>query len=76
MRYGHPAFAGREEPGFFARMFSFGRSKTVDTSPVRYRVKVTGSGESSTVAVLDSQGRPESGQAGQRIARLLLDDLK
>jgi outer membrane protein assembly factor BamC len=57
-------------------MFSFGRSKNDATGPAKYRVKVTGTGESSTVAVLDSQGRPESGEAGQRIARLLLDDLK
>ena len=76
VRYVDPAFAGREEPGFFARMFSFGRSTTDNTGPAKYRVKVTGTGESSTVSVLDSQGRPESGEAGQRIARLLLDDLK
>jgi uncharacterized lipoprotein len=31
---------------------------------------------SSTVAVLDSQGRPESGEAGKRIVTLLLEDLK
>jgi outer membrane protein assembly factor BamC len=76
VRYVDPAFAGREEPGFFSRLFSFGRSKKEDTGPAKYRVKVTGTGSSSTVAVLDSQGRPESGEAGQRIARLLLDDLK
>ena len=76
VRYVDPAFAGREEPGFFARMFSFGRKNADEGGPAKYRVKVTGSGETSTIAVLDSQGRPESGEAGQRIARLLLDDLK
>jgi len=76
VRYVDPAFAGREEPGFFARMFSFGRKPGNEGGLAKYRVKVTGEGSSSTVAVLDSQGRPENGEAGQRIAKLLLDDLK
>ena len=76
VRYVDPSFAGRSEPGFFARMFSFGSKKTDEGGPAKYRVKVTGSGSSSTVAVLDSQGRPETGEAGQRIAKLLLEDLK
>jgi outer membrane protein assembly factor BamC len=76
VRYVDPAFAGREEPGLFARIFSFARKKPEDGGPAKYRVKVTGTGSSSTVSVLDSQGRPESGEAGQRIAKLLLDDLK
>ena len=43
----------------------------------KYRVKVTPEGTAvSTVAVLDSQGKPEGGEAGKRIISLLLDDLK
>jgi outer membrane protein assembly factor BamC len=76
VRYVDPAFAGREEPGLFARMFSFARKKTDEGGPAKYRVKVTGEASRSTVAVLDSQGRPENGEAGRRIAQLLLDDLK
>ena len=76
VRYVDPAFAGRSEPGLFSRMFRFGSNKADEGGPAKYRVKVTGSGSSSTVTVLDSQGRPETGEAGQRIARLLLDDLK
>ncbi len=76
VRYVDPAFAGREEPGFFSRLFSFGKKKDDANGLAKYRVKVTGEGTSSTVAVLDSQGRPEGGDNGKRIASLLLDDLK
>jgi outer membrane protein assembly factor BamC len=74
VRYVDPKFAGREEPNFISRFFS--RKKDDDGSPVKYRVKVTGEGASSTVAVLDSQGKPENSDNGKRIAGLLLDDLK
>jgi outer membrane protein assembly factor BamC len=75
VRYIDPKFAGREEPNFFTRMFSFGR-KSDEGSPVKYRVKVTSEGVNSNVAVLDSQGKPENSDNGKRIAGLLLDDLK
>jgi outer membrane protein assembly factor BamC len=76
VRYVDPAFAGREEPNFFSRLFSFGKKKDDANGLAKYRVKVTGEGASSTVAVLDSQGKPEGGENGKRIAGLLLDDLK
>ena len=78
VRYVDPKFAGREEPGFFSRMFDNLRGKAPGTegNPVKYRVKVASEGTTSTVSVLDSQGGPENGEAGKRIASLLLDDLK
>ena len=76
VRYVDPAFAGREEPNFFAKLFSFGK-KDEGGGLAKYRVKVTSEGSAtSTVAVLDSQGKPESGEAGKRIVALLLEDLK
>jgi outer membrane protein assembly factor BamC len=75
VRYVDPAFTGREEPGFFSRLM-FWRKKEDAGSPVKYRVKIVSQGASSTVAVQDSQGKPETGEAGKRIAALLLDDLK
>jgi outer membrane protein assembly factor BamC len=42
----------------------------------KYRVKVASEGTTSTVAVLDSQGQPETGEAGKRIVTLLLEDLR
>jgi len=77
VRYVDPAFAGREEPGFFSRLFSFGRKKGDEAGGLaKYRVRVSAEGSSSIVAVLDSQGKPEGGEAGKRIVALLLDDLK
>ena len=76
VRYVDPAFAGREEPGLLTRLFSFGRKKNDDSVLAKYRVKVSSEGTTSTVAVLDSQGRPDSGENGKRIANLLLEDLR
>ncbi|MEP6739391.1 MAG: outer membrane protein assembly factor BamC [Caldimonas sp.] len=76
VRYVDPAFAGREEPSFFARMLSFGRKKTDDGGLAKYRVKVTAEAPGSTVTVLDSQGKPENSDTGKRIVALLLEDLK
>jgi outer membrane protein assembly factor BamC len=75
VRYVDPAFAGREEPGLLTRLFSFGRKKD-DSVLAKYRVKVSSEGTTSTVAVLDSQGGPASGENGKRIANLLLEDLR
>ena len=75
VRYVDPAYAGREEPNLFQRMFSFGKKKD-DTGLAKYRVKVSSEGQTSTVAVLDSQGRPETSDNGKRIASLLLEDLR
>ncbi len=73
VRYVDPAFAGREEPNFFSRLFS---GKKNDTGLAKYRVKVTTEGAASTVAVLDSQGKPETTENGKRIVALLLEDLR
>jgi outer membrane protein assembly factor BamC len=75
VRYVDPAFAGREEPNFFSRMLSFGRKKD-DGGLAKYRVKVAAEGNVSTVAVLDSAGKAETGEAGKRIVNLLLEDLR
>ena len=72
VRYVDPALAGKEEPGFFARLFA----KTETSGPARYRVAVKGEGDASTVSVLNAQGAPENGDAGRRIVALLVEDLK
>ena len=74
VRYVDPAQAGKEEPGFFSKLFSGDANKL--TGPIRYRVNVKGEGEASTVSVFDTKGAPENGDAGQRIVRLLVEDLK
>ena len=76
VRYIDPVFAGKEEPNFISKLFSFGAKKNDGTSPARYRVSVKGEGERSVVTVLNNQGAPETGEAGKRISALLLEDLK
>ncbi len=78
VRYVDPKFAGKEEPGFFSRIFSGGGGdKTSGTGgPQRYRIAVKADGEKSTVSVLNAQGVAESSEIGQRIVALLVDDLK
>ena len=56
-------------------MFGFG-GKTEDSGLAKYRVKVSAEGSSSSVAVLDSAGKPETTANGKRIATLLLEDLR
>ena len=75
VRYIDPAFAGKDEPNLFSKIFSFGKKDNAG-SPIRYRVAVKGEGERSTVSVFDSKGAPENGDAGKRITTLLLEDLK
>ncbi|HJV61590.1 MAG TPA: outer membrane protein assembly factor BamC [Albitalea sp.] len=75
VRYVDPAQAGKEEPNFLSRLFSFGRKSDL-SGPVKYRVSVKGEGDHSTVTVLNAQGQPENGEAGKRIINLLVEDLK
>ena len=75
VRYVDPAFAGKDEPNLFSKLFSFGK-KDDEGSPTRYRVVVKAEGDKSTVSVLDGKGQPENGETGKRITTLLLDDLK
>jgi outer membrane protein assembly factor BamC len=78
VRYADPRRAGSssEEPGFFARLFSFGRSGDDAAAPGRYRIALKSEGERTTVSVQNPQGAPENGEIGQRIIGLLVEDLK
>jgi outer membrane protein assembly factor BamC len=76
VRYVDPSQAGKDEPNFLQRWFSFGRKKDELTGPAKYRVQVKGDGDRSTVSVLNAQGQPENGDAGKRIVSLLVEDLK
>ncbi|MCM5678308.1 outer membrane protein assembly factor BamC [Schlegelella sp. S2-27] len=67
---------GRREPGLLSRWFGSG-GNAADAGPSRYRVAVKSEGEQRTlVSVLNAQGAPESGEAAQRIVKLLAEDLK
>ncbi len=73
VRYVDPAQAGKEEPGFFGRLFGTGDKLT---GPIRYRVTIQSEGDASVVSVFNAQGAPENGDAGKRIVNILVDDLK
>ncbi|MCR5865209.1 MAG: outer membrane protein assembly factor BamC [Aquincola tertiaricarbonis] len=78
VRYADPKMAGKEEPGFFSKLFSFGddKGKNSLTGPGRYRINLKSAGERTTAAVYTSSGQPENGDIGQRIVRILAEDLK
>ena len=73
VRYVDPKYAGREEPNFFAKLFT---SDAGAGAPQRYRIAVKRAGEKTQVAVLSSQGAPENSETGRRIVALLVDELK
>ena len=73
VRYVDPKSAGKDEPGFFARLF--GSASTTQT-PVRYRVALKAAGATTQVAVLTSAGTADSGENGKNIANLLLRELR
>ena len=75
IRYADPAFAGKDEPNFIAKLFSFGKKDDL-AALARYRVAVKADGERSTVSVLNGQGAPENGDTGKRITTMLLEELK
>lgn len=63
------------EKGFIAKLFSFGSSDK-EKEAQRYRVSVKSASTSSQVAVLSSDGRPETSAIGERILSLLSEQLK
>ncbi|MDO8298452.1 outer membrane protein assembly factor BamC [Lacisediminimonas sp.] len=62
--------------GIISRLFSFGSKDDKAKAAQRYRVLVKASGDSSQVAVLNSQGLPETSVTADRILSLLNDQLK
>ena len=74
VRYVDPASAGKEEPGFWGRLFG---SKDGPSGPARYRIALERDGDARTnVTVQNAQGTPANGDAGQRIVSLLAEDLR
>ena len=69
-----PPNPNKSEPGFFGKLFTFGSSKT--EAPLKFRIQVKGSGNSSTVSVLDGTGAPDSSANAKRIVQVIADDLK
>jgi len=73
VRYVDPKDAGKADPGFFAKLFG---KDDAGAGPVRYRILVKADADRTKVSVQNAQGAAEAGEAAQRIAKLLLDELK
>jgi outer membrane protein assembly factor BamC len=73
LRYADPTQAGKEEPNFFVRLFTFS-SEPAQT--IHYRVSVKSSGEKTTVSVTDEKGKQQTSEVAKRILNLLMDDLR
>jgi outer membrane protein assembly factor BamC len=63
----------KEEKGFFSKMFS---SSTPDAGPVKYRIAVRKTDNTSEVTVQNAAGTTENSPVSQRILKLLADDLR
>lgn len=72
VRYVDPN-AKPESKGFFSKIFSQGKEAA---APQKYQIQVKGDGNKSQVSVLNEQGQPDSSANGQRIVRIITDDLK
>ena len=73
VRYVPTSVSGNEKQGFLGRLF--GSSKK-ETTPAKYQFKVVGAGNTSTVSVLDANGKNAAAADAQRIVELLAEDLK
>ncbi len=73
VRYVDPKNAGKDEPGWWSRMFGDGSNPN---AAVRYRVALKAVGDKTTATVQTSSGGPDVGENGQRIAALLIAELK
>ncbi|WP_428422965.1 outer membrane protein assembly factor BamC [Methylibium sp.] len=78
VRYVDPAQVGKDEPGFFGKLFGGGKKDAAAQGGLaRYRIAVKSQQADSTlVTVLNNQGSSETGDAAQRILELLATDLK
>jgi outer membrane protein assembly factor BamC len=73
VRYVDPKNAGKEEPGWWARLWG---DKSNPQAAVRYRITVKASGDKTTVTVQTSVGGTDTGEIGQRIATQLVSELR
>lgn len=65
----------KKEPGIFAKIMSFGKSAAAE-APLKLRVVIKSTGETSVVSVLNQAGAPETSANAQRIVKVIADDLK
>lgn len=75
VRYVDPDAASKD--GFFKRLFTFGGDdKAKEAQRYRVIVKAEQGASTSQVSVQTNDGKPETGETGARILKLLADELK
>ena len=63
-----------KEPGFFSRLWG---SSATPEGPQRYRLKLEAvNDQASRISILNATGEADHSNAGQKIAQLLVDELK
>lgn len=75
VRYVAPNADRQQSQGFLGRILNLGRSAT-PSAPLKYRINLRTEGNTTTVAVLDTNGGPARQADAQRIVQVIADDLK
>jgi outer membrane protein assembly factor BamC len=65
--------AETKSSGFLGSLFS---STPATPAPLKYRIALTSKGDTTSVSVLNAEGKPETSGNAQRIVQVLADDLK
>jgi outer membrane protein assembly factor BamC len=73
VRYIDPKNAGKEEPGWWSKLFGDGSNPA---AAVRYRIALKGSGEKTNLTVQSATGAADTGDNAKRIVGLLANGLK
>jgi outer membrane protein assembly factor BamC len=73
VRYVDPKLAGKEEPNVFQRLFG---AKKEDLGGKRYRLKISTTGGTSLLEVLNADGQPLADDSARSIVQLLLPELR
>ena len=73
VRYVDPKLAGKEEPNVFQRLFG---AKKEDLGGKRYRLKISTTGSTSLLEVLNADGQPLADDSARSIVQLLLPELR
>jgi outer membrane protein assembly factor BamC len=64
----------KKEPGIFTKMLDFAKA-TPTVVPLKFRILVTGRGETSAVSVLNEAGSPDATENARRIVKVIADDM-
>jgi outer membrane protein assembly factor BamC len=73
VRYIDPKNAGKEEPGWWSKLFGDGKNPA---AAVRYRIALKSTGDKTNLTVQTATGAPDTGDNAKRIVGLLASGLR